>query len=171
MSSSFKMTELFINAVILKMDENLNRIKHCLGIADNDLLWKRPNVSSNSMGHLILHLNGNITQYIISCLGGEIDDRKRQAEFDTEKHIENSALLQRHVDTINKANAVIKSLDSKQLEKSYKVQGFDMTGVDILVHVTEHYSYHTGQIAFWLKLNLNTDLGFYKDQDLDVRNA
>jgi len=165
------MTELIKSSVIFRMDENLKRIEHCFQLTDHNLLWRSANKSSNSIGHLVLHLNGNITQYIISCLGGKKDERNRQMEFDTEEKIEKSDLLRKHVSVIHTAKDVIQSLNGEQLKKKYKVQGFEMTGIDILVHVAEHYSYHTGQIAFWMKLNLNKDLDFYKDQNLDQLNA
>ena len=165
------MLETLKSSIILRMEDNLERTKSCFQIADQKLVWKSPNESSNSIGHLILHLNGNITQYILSCLGGNADKRERQAEFDTNEHLDKEVLLKSHLNVINSAIQIIKSLTAVQLEKKYQVQGFEMTGVDIIVHVVEHYSYHTGQMAFWLKLNLDTDLGFYKDMDLDLRNV
>ena len=165
------MLESIKSSVILRMQENLKRIATCIQSTDQDLLWKSANVSSNSIGHLILHLNGNITQYILSCLGGSTDNRERHAEFDTDEYLEKEIILKNHKNVILQSIQVIKSLNEEQLKKKYKVQGFEMTGIDILVHVVEHYSYHTGQIAFWIKLNLDTDLGFYKDMDLNVRNV
>ena len=50
------------------------------------------------------------------------------------------------------------------------VQGFQLSGIGIVVHVVEHYSYHTGQISFWTKQLKNKDLRFYAGLDLNVQN-
>ena len=50
------------------------------------------------------------------------------------------------------------------------VQGFTYTGMANIIHTIEHYSYHTGQIAFLTKLLKNKDLGFYGNMDLNIKN-
>ena len=72
--------------------------------------------------------------------------------------------------TINNAIGVIESADEKRLLKVYSAQGFDLSGIGIIIHVTEHYSYHTGQIAFWIKQLKDKDLGFYSGVNLNVKN-
>ena len=72
--------------------------------------------------------------------------------------------------TTSEAIAVMESLDESALVKQYHVQGFQLSGIGIIIHVTEHYSYHTGQIAFWVKLLKNNDLGFYQNINLNVKN-
>src|SRR5438876_11140845 len=49
-------------------------------LAEADLWW-RPNEASNSIGNLMLHLAGNIRQWIVSGVGGAPDERDRAAEF------------------------------------------------------------------------------------------
>ncbi|HAA22856.1 MAG TPA: hypothetical protein DCP28_30350, partial [Cytophagales bacterium] len=63
------------------LDECLGRVGRCLDEITEEEVWKRPNANSNSMGNLVIHLQGNITQYIISSLGGAPDLRERDAEF------------------------------------------------------------------------------------------
>ena len=58
-----------------------------------------------------------------------------------------------------------------ELLRSRTVQGFQLSGIGIVVHVTEHYSYHTGQIAFWTKQLKNKDLGFWEGKDLNAHNT
>jgi len=50
------------------------------------------------------------------------------------------------------------------------VQGFSFSGVGVIIHAVEHYSYHTGQIAFWVKQLKEKDLGFYNGTDLNIKN-
>ncbi len=133
-------------------------------------LWKRPNVSSNSTGNLILHLCGNITQYAISSLGCSKDIRNRDREFTIDSGYSKDELLQLIRDVIERAKENIKGCSEEQLLKLREVQGFNLTGIGIIIHVVEHYSYHTGQIAFWTKLLKDKDLGFYEGTDLNVKN-
>lgn len=135
-----------------------------------DEVWKRPNESSNSIGNLILHLCGNIRQYINSSLGGQEDTRERDKEFETQGGSTKTELFEKLSSTVDEAVQVIKSMDEDKLLKVRSVQGFSYSGVGNIIHSVEHYSYHTGQIAFWTKLLKDKDLGFYAEVDLNVKN-
>lgn len=135
-----------------------------------DEVWQRPNNASNSVANLILHLCGNITQYIISALGNEEDKRTRDEEFAAREGAGKAELFDKLEHTLVKASSVINNATGEDLMKAYSVQGFSYTGIGIIIHVVEHYSYHTGQIAFWTKLLKGKDLGFYANIDLNVRN-
>lgn len=150
--------------------ENLLKTESCLAQLNEDELWFRKNESSNSIGNLILHLNGNITQYILSALGGSTDKRERDKEFQPESRIGKNELLEIHQSIIHQTMDVIQKLDESALLKKRMVQGFEKKGIEILIHVVEHYSYHTGQIAWAVKELKNKDLGFYKDMNLNQRN-
>lgn len=164
-------TKEFIEQSIIRMEENTPRIAQCLGELTEEEIWKRPNVSSNSVGNLVLHLCGNIRQYIIANLGNQPDIRTRDAEFATEGGVDKAALLEKITTTTNEATAVIRSLSLEDLMKERSVQGFEQTGINSIIHVVEHYSYHTGQIVFWTKLLKDIDLGFYAGMDLNVKNV
>jgi len=146
------------------------RIDNCLNRLTEEQIWQRPNGISNSIGNLILHLCGNIRQYIVSGLGENEDIRQRSLEFSTTGGITKAALLAKLKETCQEAAAVIQSCTTENLMKKRIVQGFDITGMGIVVHVVEHYSYHVGQIAFHTKQLTAEDLGFYADMDLDITN-
>ncbi|NNE28987.1 MAG: DUF1572 family protein, partial [Saprospiraceae bacterium] len=124
---------------------------------------------SNSVGILIQHLCGNITQYIHSSLGGQPDSRRRDQEFVTSQR-SSEELLEELRTTIQKALEVINNCPQKELLRFRNVQGFQLSGMGIIIHVVEHLSYHTGQIAFWTKNLKNQDLGFYEGMDLNMKN-
>jgi uncharacterized damage-inducible protein DinB len=155
---------------IFRMTENTERIEKCLKLLPNKQVWYTYNNHTNSIGHLILHLCGNITQYIQSSLGNQKDDRNRDSEFETEIHLSNEDLAQKMRQTAEEAAQVINQLSEEELLKERAVQGFHFTGVGSIIHVVEHYSYHTGQIALQTKLLQNLDLGFYADLDLNIKN-
>lgn len=162
-------TELKANA-ILRLNENTPRIAKCLAQLSENETWHKPNENLNSIGNLILHLCGNITQYIISSIGGEEDKRQRDEEFELTGKFTKVELLNKISSTIKQASTIIDSMTDADLMKVKSVQGFTFTGMANIIHVVEHYSYHTGQIAFLTKLLKNTDLSFYGDMDLNTKN-
>lgn len=125
---------------------------------------------SNSIGNLILHLCGNIRQYIISGLGEQEDTRQRDKEFSINKLYGKAELLNKLQETVAEAVAIVATTDAESLLTIRSVQGFSLSGVGIIMHVVEHFSYHTGQIAYWTKILKNTDLGFYAGLNLNAKN-
>lgn len=164
------LTEELIKQTIFYLDANTPRIKACLNELTETEIWESPGPASNSIGNLVLHLCGNITQYIISSMGNEEDIRQRDFEFAVKGGFTPSVLLDKISVTVARATGIIKNLDEKALMKTYSVQGFTLSGVGILIHVTEHYSYHTGQIVFHTKALKNKDMGFYANMDLNQKN-
>ncbi|MDQ3143065.1 MAG: DUF1572 domain-containing protein [Bacteroidota bacterium] len=152
----------------LRVDqESKSKIVHCLDILSEDQYAFRFNEKCNSIGNLILHVCGNTRQYIMSTLNGEADVRQRSLEFSNPGPFQKQSLLELLENTLNEAIIVVDSLDENKLLGSYSVQVFKMTGIEILIHVIEHVSYHTGQIALICKILSSQDLGFYNDRELD----
>lgn len=163
-------TEEFLDQAIYRMDESSRMIKISLEQLTETDVWHRPNKASNSIGNLILHLCGNITQYAIASLGKTEDTREREKEFSINSGPTKAQLWAKLEGTVQQAQTVIKNVSIGELLRKREVQGFSLSGIGIIIHVVEHYSYHTGQIAFWTKLLKDRHLGFYDGMDLDVRN-
>jgi uncharacterized damage-inducible protein DinB len=161
----------FAEQIARHMEMNTPRIEKCLAELSEEELWQRPNAASNSVGNLMLHLCGNITQYILSSLADQPDQRERDAEFAAEGGYTKAELLEKLRQTVDAAANVIRSTSREEMLRERSVQGFQMSGMAIAVHVCEHYSYHTGQIAFWVKLLKSKDLGFYAGVNLNAKNA
>lgn len=164
------MKEEFINACIANFEENTKKLTTCLNELEESDIWVRPNENSNSVGNLILHLCGNIRQYVISSLGHYQDVRERDKEFSADGDYSKSELINKLTETIKEAVNIIGNITNEELLRKRNVQGYSHSGVAIIIHVTEHYSYHTGQIIFWTKLLKNKDLGFYRGINLNLRN-
>ncbi len=160
----------FISQAIHRMDENTPKITSCLQELGEGEIWKRPNQHSNSVGNIILHLCGNIRQYAISSLGNSKDVRERDKEFSADGGYSGSELMKKLIATLDEAKGIIQNVTAEELLRKRKVQGYTHSGIGIIIHVTEHYSYHTGQIIFWTKLLRDKDLGFYTSVDLNVKN-
>jgi uncharacterized damage-inducible protein DinB len=150
------------------LGEFIPRIEKCLILLSQDEVWFRPNDQSNSTGNLVLHVCGNARQWICSGLGNQPDNRIRQLEFDERGPISKTVLLDILKSCGEAIQSVLEMVKTQDLTKPITVQGFDETGISILIHVTEHFSYHTGQIVYLTKWLKNADLGFYSGQDLDL---
>ncbi len=153
-----------------RMNESLRMIKICLEQLSEEQVWEQPNESSNSIANLILHLCGNITQYGIASIQNLEDTRQRNEEFTTKSSHNKAELIKMLEDTIDEAKRAIYDAPLKELLRKRNVQGFNFSGIGNIIHVTEHLSYHTGQIALWTKILQNKDLGFYGDVNLNVKN-
>jgi uncharacterized damage-inducible protein DinB len=155
---------------IYRIKESHQRIIACIDLLDESQIWLKPNSALNSMGNLILHLCGNITQYIISTLGGATDHRNRDAEFAATGGKTKTELKAMFNSVIEQSIECIGNASEFDLSTVKKVQVYELTGVGIIIHVTEHLSYHTGQIAFLTKLLLEKDLGFYAGLNLNQKH-
>ncbi|MDP4263868.1 MAG: DinB family protein [Bacteroidota bacterium] len=160
----------FVEQSISRIEKNTPKIIKCLGELSEEQVWQRPNEASNSAGNILLHLCGNMRQYIISALGNQPDTRERDKEFSTNGGYSKEDLQNKLVSTVSEVKNIISAVDENKLMKVHSVQGFNYSGAGIIVHVTEHYSYHTGQVVFWTKLLTGNDLGFYAHIDLNKKN-
>jgi uncharacterized damage-inducible protein DinB len=161
----------FIDQSIDRLNQNTDKIKSCMVQLDEKEIWFSPNGNLNSAGNLILHLCGNIRQYVISSIGSKPDIREREIEFSTKGGFTRAELVAKLHDTLEEAKSAILHTDQENLMRTRIVQGMTYSGVGIVIHVTEHYSYHTGQIIFLAKLLKNMDMGFYSGVDLNKRNG
>ncbi|CAM4382356.1 DinB family protein [Zobellia nedashkovskayae] len=169
MEEQFK--EEFVQNALYRIDESTRMNRISVAQLSEEELWKRPNESLNSIGNLILHLCGNITQYVISSLGENEDKRDRDLEFSAKEIYSKEELVEKLTETVEIAKRIINDASVEQLVRKRKVQGFYFSGIGVVLHAVEHYSYHTGQIAFYTKQLKNQDLGFYKGTDLNLKNG
>lgn len=148
-------------------EESQVRLERCLNeLSENDIWW-RPNENSNSVGNLVLHLCGNARQWIVSGLGGALDQRQRQAEFDERGPVPRAELMQKVQQVMSEIDGVLNRLTPHDLERPIVVQGFKETGLSILIHVVEHFSYHVGQMAYIVKARLDKQTNFYGGINLE----
>ncbi|TAK37452.1 MAG: DUF1572 domain-containing protein [Saprospiraceae bacterium] len=148
--------------------ENIPRLKKCLGELSEEEIWYRPNEHSNSVGNLVLHLCGNVRQWLIAGLGGHPDTRQRQTEFDERGPVPTQKLIAL-LDQLQKdAEKTLNEISLQQILSPVKVQGFQETGLSLLIHVVEHFSYHAGQVTYFVKWRKDKDMGYYRGQNLDA---
>ena len=161
--------EFKVNSVF-RLEESLRMITIAFSKIADDMLWKRPTEQGMALGNQILHSCGNMTQYICTSLGEQLDERKRDLEFSTITGLTKEELLKQLETTVRTAQYTIHNTTSLKYETVREVQGFRFSGIGVVLHAVEHFSYHTGQIAFWVKQLTQEDLGFYDGVDLTQNN-
>jgi uncharacterized damage-inducible protein DinB len=147
------------------VDEYPRKIDAALAHLDEDDLWWRPNPASNSVGNLILHLAGNVRQWVVHGLGGRRDVRERSAEFQRTGGMNADEVMSELRRAVADADAVLAGLDPELLRSTFDIQGLRVNGLDALYHVVEHFSMHTGQILYLVKLRSGQGLDFYEVDD------
>lgn len=137
----------------------LFKIEGCLASLSDEQIWWRPNEESNSIGNLLLHLSGNVRQWIVSGVGGAPDTRARQEEFDQRALIARAELLARLRQTLTEADEVLARLDETTLLENRMIQGHERRVLHAVFHVTEHFAMHAGQIIWITKMLTAKDAG------------
>ena len=153
---------VFLDVSIRKFELFLSRIRDCVGRLTNDQIWMRHGEHENAVGNLMLHLSGNVRQWIVAGITGQPDTRVRDREFAARGEIEGAELLSRLEGTVAEAVAVLQGLEAERLIEEYQPQKYRVTILEGILHVVEHFAQHTGQIIFVTKLLTGQDLGFYK---------
>jgi uncharacterized damage-inducible protein DinB len=138
----------------------LPRLVSCLGQLSSEQIWWRPNDASNSIGNLVLHLTGNVRQWIISGLGGARDVRQRDEEFSERGPLPRRILASHLRRTVVEACDVLAKLTPEDLARTHTIQKYQVTGIEAAFHVAEHFSHHAGQIILLTKMLAGKDLNF-----------
>jgi hypothetical protein len=126
--------------------EELFKIERCLRQLDDAGVWWRPAPEMNSIANLLLHLSGNLRQWIVATVGGEPDHRHRQAEFDDRSHRPKAELLATLKATIGDVDRVLASLTAARLIERVKPQGYDTHVAGAITHSITHFSGHVQEI-------------------------
>src|SRR5262245_49446120 len=111
-----------------------------------DRLWWRPDELSNSAGNLLLHLNGNVSQWIVRGVGKREGSRDRAGEFAARSGPQAAVLLADLEGTLAEVDRILKALTPANLLEKRSIQGRDTTVFEAIYHVVEHFSFHLGQI-------------------------
>lgn len=137
----------------------LDRIRAATGRLRPEQLWWRPHDGANSVANLLLHLEGNLSQWVLEGLGGEAFERHRDAEFSAREGRDGEALVERLAVVVDRCGRVVDGLDDAALGRPRRIQGYEVTGLGALYHAVEHAAYHTGQIVALAKQLLGPDSG------------
>jgi uncharacterized damage-inducible protein DinB len=162
---------LFLQFSVDKLTQLADRIEVCLGKLNDDQVWARDQQNGNAVGNLVLHLAGNVGQWIISSLGDNPNNRDRDSEFAARGGYTGAELSTKLWNTVQQATHIITGLTTAHLTRMYAIQKYSVSGVEAVYHVVEHFSQHTGQIIFATKMLTGEELGFYRHLDNPAQHA
>jgi uncharacterized damage-inducible protein DinB len=156
------LTHAFLDASVRRLRQYRDRIRTCIAQLTPEQVWSRGSSHLNAAGNLLLHLNGNVRQWIVSGVGGAPDHRDRDSEFAALDGAAGPALVDSLSATVEEACRVIELLTPRQLLEHRRIQAYEVTVLEAVYHVVEHFALHTGQIILLTKWHAGEDLGFYR---------
>ena len=142
-------------------EDYLPKIERCLERLTDEQVWWRASERANSVGNLLLHLEGNLRQWVVCGVGGAVDARVRDREFGERRHVPREELLGALRAAVSEAGDALARLDPAALLETRRVQGLDVTLLAAVFHAVEHFSMHTGQVILLTKMLADEDLAFY----------
>lgn len=154
--------EAFIGSAVARLRQQTERIVDCVGKLTDDQIWSRGNESSNSVGNIVVHLVGNLGQWVLHGVGGGEDLRDRDAEFAARGGPGKAELVQLLTARVDEVIETLQAIPSGRLLEMVKPQGYIVPVMEVVTHITEHFYYHGGQILLLTKLYLDEDLGYYR---------
>ncbi len=137
-----------------QLEKALDRIKHCLAQLSDEQVWWRPQPKLNSIGNLILHLCGNVRQWVVSGVGGAKDNRNRPAEFAHQGPIPKEELIRKLDAVVAEAKEALTGLTAEQMLATRRIQGFDVTGLEAIFSSVPHFHGHTQEIIHMTRIQL-----------------
>jgi len=154
--------ELFLDFSIRKLEQLASRIGDCLGKLREDQIWAREGDNQNAVGNLVLHLSGNVRQWITVGIGGAPDTRDRDSEFAARGGPSGAELAGGLRMTVQEAVRILRQVSASRLKEPLRIQDYEATILEAIYHVVEHFSQHAGQIMYATKLLTGDDLGYYR---------
>ena len=161
MTSAAELADALIQGVRDEMAERLEKIMHCFGQLSEEDVWWRPFESHNALGNIILHLCGNVRQWLIDGIGGTPDVRDRPAEFAQREALSKAELIARLERTIEQANQVLGSLGPDDLLEPRRIQGFEVTVMGAILSSVPHLCGHTQEIIRITRLRRGDSYQFW----------
>lgn len=145
---------------------SLRKIDHCLAQLNDEQIWWRPTPQQNSIANLLLHLSGNLRQWIVSGVGGAADVRARQQEFDERGPIPKATLRERFALVVSESQAVMAGLTADDLLAARRIQAEDTTVIGALWDTLTHCQGHTQEIICLTRMQLGS---YYQYEDVPTR--
>ena len=144
-------------------EEYRTKMRRVLDALPADALWWRADESTNSIANLLLHLSGNVRQWIVGGVGQQLVTRHRAEEFSARQERDLEELWALLDSALADADAVLEKLPANTLLEKRTIQGRDVTVIEAIFHVVEHFSLHLGQIIYVAKMRAPGSIKFYED--------
>ncbi|WP_051978477.1 DinB family protein [Edaphobacter aggregans] len=149
---------LFLKSSSTKLEQMTGYLKTCLGKLSDEQIWERHGAHENAVGNLVLHVCGNMRQWIMHGCAGASDVRVRDKEFAAGGGLTAGELTEHLEATVSEAREVIDSLPSARLVERTTPQGREVSVLEAIYQVVGHVQQHTGQIILLTKQMTGKDL-------------
>jgi uncharacterized damage-inducible protein DinB len=149
---------LFLEYSDRKLVELTKKLTACLERLSDEQMWARGGEHENAVGNLVLHLCGNMRQWIMHGVGGKADVRVRDAEFETASGMTRAELIGLFAATVEEARAVLAGVSHARLVEIIHPQGREVSVLGAIYQVVGHVGEHVGQIILLTKQMVGTDL-------------
>src|SRR5271165_2569655 len=107
--------KLFLDYSSSRLRQFSSHIEKCLSQLSDEHVWARSGENENSVGNLVLHLCGNLRQWIVAGVGGEADTRRRDDEFSARGGLTSREVSERIVTLVTQATAVIDGVSAQRI--------------------------------------------------------
>jgi uncharacterized damage-inducible protein DinB len=113
----------------------------------------RPYSYGNSIGHLLLHLTGNLSYYIGAEIGGTGYVRNRPLEFADTVRYPKQELLAKFDAAVATVAAALQKQSQGDWSAAYTAKGLEDCGdrFSAFLRCAAHISHHTGQMMYLVK--------------------
>jgi hypothetical protein len=161
MENAEELSKTLSDAARNELAEGMRKLEHCISQLSDEQVWWRPRPEMNSIANLMLHLSGNIRQWIIAAVGGAKDVRNRPAEFSDNSHRPKAAILAQLKATVDETDQVLAKLTASELVAPRRIQKFDTNVTGAVVHVVSHFRAHVQEIIHMTRQQLGEKYNFY----------
>jgi hypothetical protein len=143
------------------LDQSMAKIRHCLNQLNESQLWWRPEPAMNSIGNLLVHITGNLTQWGVVPFTLANDRRDRDSEFLDDQRVPSETVLANLQTTVDQAKDQWQHLATGQLIRPVDIQGFNVTHMHAILHASSHFVGHTHQVIQLTRLQLGPAYKFH----------
>ncbi|MFT3883749.1 MAG: DUF1572 family protein [Gemmatales bacterium] len=152
--------ELFIKEIRARLSDSFERIIHCVSQLSDQQVWWRPQESMNSIANILLHLCGNMRQWIIHGVTNAPDHRDRPEEFSNRSMLAKNELIARLAKVVHESDQLLSAMNERQLLLERRIQGFDETVLSAILNSVSHFNGHTQEIVYITRLQLGSSYRF-----------
>jgi uncharacterized damage-inducible protein DinB len=138
-------------ALVKELEELRGSLRQAVAALDEKAFWAKPIEPGNSIGHLILHLTGNLNHFVGAQLGGTGYFRDREREFTEQEVPAKAEALARLDEAVATFRRVVTGLPEERLLSSHPEARFGSV-LETLVHLVAHFAVHRGQVSYLVRL-------------------
>jgi hypothetical protein len=150
----------FVNAMRHTLSEGMRKIEHCVDQLDDKQIWWRPREEMNSIANVMLHLSGNLRQWIIAGVGGATDVRNRPMEFADRSGRGKEGVVGILKGVVAEADGVLAKVTAGQLMSPRRIQGYEETVMSAIGDTVAHFRGHVQEIIHMTREQLGEKYRF-----------